>query len=238
MGLHKKIKKYLNFLIKPQNFYIHDKKHFNYHNLSFSQEGEDRILARIFENKEKGFYIDIGAHHPQRFSNTYYFYLRGWRGINIDAMPGSMKTFNEIRPDDINLEFAISSQSEKLTYYMFDEPALNSFSKLLSEQRDKRNRYKIVESREINTYRLDDILNQYLPKNKNIDFMNIDVEGYDQKVLESNDWNKYQPLVILIEDLDKKNLHNREKSEIISFLINHDYQLYAKSVNTLIFMKS
>jgi|GEM_PF-6495962 len=48
-----------------------------FHSLSFSQEGEDAILWRIFERQTIGFYVDIGAHHPQRFSNTYRFYLRG-----------------------------------------------------------------------------------------------------------------------------------------------------------------
>jgi hypothetical protein len=71
---------------------------------SWSQEGEDLILARIFGDKPDGFYVDVGAHHPKRFSNTYYFYRRGWRGINIDAMPGSMLAFNRLRPSDINIE--------------------------------------------------------------------------------------------------------------------------------------
>jgi hypothetical protein len=55
------------------------------------------ILRRIFEHKQKGFYVDVGAYHPFLFSNTYIFYLRGWRGINIDATPGSMKLFNKFR---------------------------------------------------------------------------------------------------------------------------------------------
>ena len=59
-------------------------------NISYSQEGEDLILERFFEGKEIGFFVDIGAHHPMRFSNTYIFYLKGWRGINVDATPGSM----------------------------------------------------------------------------------------------------------------------------------------------------
>ena len=59
-------------------------------NLCYSQNGEDLILNRFLENKEKGFFIDVGAHHPIRFSNTYFFYKKGWSGINIDAMPGSM----------------------------------------------------------------------------------------------------------------------------------------------------
>jgi hypothetical protein len=58
-----------------------------YSKKSYSQEGEDMILNRIFEFRNSGFYIDVGAHHPMRFSNTYFFYRKGWRGINIDAMP-------------------------------------------------------------------------------------------------------------------------------------------------------
>src|SRR5690242_3324544 len=64
---------------------------------SYSQEGEDRILHSIFETVADGFYVDIGAHHPKRFSNTYLFYQRGWRGINVDAMPGSMVRFKRVR---------------------------------------------------------------------------------------------------------------------------------------------
>lgn len=44
-----------------------------WHQRSWSQEGEDLILRRIFENKNTGFYVDVGAHHPKRFSNTIFF---------------------------------------------------------------------------------------------------------------------------------------------------------------------
>lgn len=79
-----------------------------YHTKSYAQEGEDMILHRIFERQSVGFYVDVGAHHPFRFSNTYLFYQKGWRGINIDAMPNSMRLFNRFRPRDINLECGIS----------------------------------------------------------------------------------------------------------------------------------
>lgn len=68
---------------------------------SYSQEGEDRLLDRYFGNRANGFFVDVGAHHPHRFSNTYLFYKRGWRGINIDAMPDSMKAFKSMRPRDV-----------------------------------------------------------------------------------------------------------------------------------------
>src|SRR4051794_10306733 len=71
---------------------------------SYSQEGEDMVLRRVFNNKRGGFFVDVGAHHPRMYSNTYYFYLRDWRGINIDAMPGGMAAFDRMRPGDINVE--------------------------------------------------------------------------------------------------------------------------------------
>lgn len=60
--------------------------------------------SKSFRKKKIGFYVDVGAHHPMRFSNTYFFYRMGWSGINIDAMPGSMKEFKKYRRRDINLE--------------------------------------------------------------------------------------------------------------------------------------
>src|SRR5580700_9536062 len=95
---------------------------------SYAQEGEDMVMRRFFESRATpGFYVDVGAHHPQRFSNTYFFYRQGWRGINIDAMPGSMKAFETLRPRDINIEAAVSAEHQSLTYAIFNEPALNSF---------------------------------------------------------------------------------------------------------------
>ena len=66
---------------------------------SYSQEGEDLVLRKIFKKQDKGFYVDVGAHHPKRFSNTFLLYKKGWNGINIDATPGSMKLFNKFRSE-------------------------------------------------------------------------------------------------------------------------------------------
>lgn len=94
--------------------YMRDLYFVRFHTKSYSQEGEDLLLSRIFGDKKDGFYIDVGAHHPFRFSNTYLLYKRGWRGINIDAMPGSMKLFNRFRPRDINIECGVASGGGEL----------------------------------------------------------------------------------------------------------------------------
>ena len=65
---------------------------------SYSQEGEDLLVDRFLDCKPLGFYVDVGARRPKRFSNTYRLYRRGWRGLNIDANPGSMAPFRRIRP--------------------------------------------------------------------------------------------------------------------------------------------
>lgn len=201
---------------------------------SYSQEGEDMILRRLFDNQKTGFYVDVGAHHPKRFSNTYYFYKRGWKGINIDAMPGSMKLFNRVRPNDINIEKAISDRKEVLTYHMFKDPAVNTFNKKLSEESVLINKRSIITELEIEAVPLKNILDKYLPPNQAIDFISIDVEGLDIKVLNSNDWHKYRPRIVLVEDLDLT-LSDLVSNDIYKFLSSINYKLIAKTVNTLIY---
>jgi len=205
---------------------------------SYSQEGEDMILRRIFDKVKNGFYIDVGAYHPKKFSNTFYFYKLGWRGINIDAMPGSMTKFNRIRKRDINIEISVSSKKQKLTYYAFNEPALNSFNKELSYSRNGKDNYKIIFEKDIDTLTLKEILDKYLPRDlTEIDFLSIDVETLDFDVLISNDWQKYRPKIVLIEDL-KFNINKLEESNIYNYLKDFDYSFFAKTVNTHFFKRN
>ena len=205
---------------------------------SYSQEGEDMILRRLFEKQQIGFYVDVGAHHPKRFSNTYFFYEKGWRGINIDAMPNSMKPFKRIRPRDINIEKPVSEQKQILTYYAFNEPALNGFSKELSNERASQdNNYHIIFEKDIETSTLTEILDENLPLNQEIDFLSIDVEGLDFMVLKSNDFVKYKPKVILIEILGSS-LKDIENNEVTKYLKENGYDIYAKAVNTVIFIEN
>jgi hypothetical protein len=106
--------------------------------LSYAQEGEVLILARILGSMKTttGFFVDIGAHHPVRFSNTFYFYRRGWSGINVDALPGTRKLFRRMRPRDTTIECGVGLEESKLKYFSFNEPALNTF---LEQETNKKN---------------------------------------------------------------------------------------------------
>ena len=97
------------------------------YNLSHSQFGEDMVVRGLLPCLKNGVYVDIGVHHPIFYSNTYHFYLRGWRGLNVDATPGSMEAFHLLRPGDINVEACVSMQEgQSLEFYLFEQSAYNT----------------------------------------------------------------------------------------------------------------
>lgn len=188
---------------------------------SFSQAGEDMLLRGIFRYVNNGFFVDIGAYDPVIGSNTFFFYkLRNWTGINIEPNPVNFALFEKHRKKDINLNIGISEKEQQLDYYMFDNlPAMNTFSKefLIESNLEP----YVSEVKKIKTNSLKNILGQYNPSNRPIDIMNIDVEGMDLQVLNSNDWEKYIPKCIVIE-VDKDKIFN---GEIHEFLVAKGYSL-------------
>jgi FkbM family methyltransferase len=204
---------------------------------SYSQEGEDMIINRFFELKKKGFYVDVGAHHPFRFSNTAFFYKKGWTGINIDPLPTAVPFFKKYRKRDINIQKGISLKKEQLLYYAFDEPAYNTFNE------DKANEYlnaklvTVVQKIKIDTVPLRSVLDEHLAPGTTIDFLTIDTEGLEMEVLRSNDWEKYQPTIIILES----HIIEIEKylnSALDLFMKDLGYTLVAKSYYSYFYKKN
>lgn len=147
---------------KLSGYLINIKKNFNnFSRKSYSQFGEDLVLA-TFVNKKDGFYIDVGAYHPFKFSNTYYYYKKGWSGINIDAKPGSMGIFNKKRKKDINIEVGISKNEENLDFYIFKESAYNTLSEKLANSYINQG-IDFDKKVTIKTTKLSSVLDKYLP---------------------------------------------------------------------------
>jgi len=183
---------------------------------SFSQEGEDLILRRIFNNQPSGFYVDVGAHHPRRFSNTHNFYRRGWKGINIDPNPDAMRAFHTERSRDINVQCGVADRPGTLTYYRFDEAALNTFDADVVKSRLANTPYKLLGNIQVRTERLATILEQHLPAGQ------------------ANDWTLYRPQCVLVESLGVS-LEDALRGEIFLFMSDRGYELFAKTFNTLVF---
>lgn len=203
-------------------------------NLAYAQDGEDMVLRRLFERQASGFYVDVGAHHPYRFSNTCYFYRRGWTGLNIDPNPDAIQAFRRDRPSDINVCVGVAEKRGDLLFHLFDEPALNTFDADLAADRAKLPGYRLVDTRSVPVRRLDDLLAEYLPGDQVIDFLSIDVEGMDLSVLRSNDWSRFRPRILLVE-AHERTVSAIENDPINRFIIAAGYQLIAKTLNTLIY---
>lgn len=215
--------------------YVRRQNSFGFGLRSYAQEGEDLILQRLFEGQKRGFYVDVGAHHPIRFSNTYLFYKQGWRGINIDATPGSMELFRKKRPRDINLELAIAQEEAEADFYIFNEPALNTFDQQLASQRHG-SRYRVVQVRPIKKQPLAAVLRDYLKLGQTIDILSVDVEGLDLEVLRSNDWQRFPARCVVVEAAEV-NLSQLDRYETHGFLNQQGYEIWAKTANTLFYLK-
>jgi FkbM family methyltransferase len=208
----------------------------------YGQCGED-ILLRLFcetSMSYKGFYIDIGAYHPVKFSNTNYFYKNGWNGINIDANPNSIEEFNKERKRDINIESGISDQYGELEYYYFGKTStMNTFDKNLAEEFTKKYDLKIEEIKKVKVQPINAILDEYISKGQHIDFITIDVEGFEMKILQSLDFSKYSPEYFLLEDLNfaSKGFKLMQKSALYRFLKEKGYMAVGTTSLTILFKK-
>lgn len=226
----KKVKKFI-YLLLDRLFPM-----FLYGKRGYSQDGEDLVVASFFEGqkKHKGFFVDIGAHHPYRFSNTAYFYKRGWCGINVEPTPDLFKHFLRHRKRDINLNYGIGD-GETLIFHVFNEGAINTFDPILAKERDgsHNGKYFIIEKTPIQTRKLGDILDEHLPTGQKIDLLTIDVEGMDYMVLQSNDWSKYIPDYILVEC--EESLENLDNDKIYQLLRDKNYSLVGRTKRTSLF---
>ena len=207
---------------------------------SYSQSGEDMVLRDFHEDLLRagyqGSYVDVGCHHPFRFSNTCFFHQAGWSGLNIDADPRAIAAFKKYRPGDINLEMAVSDRSEPVVFNMFNEGAINSLDTQLSESREGgRHGWKIMEKRTLTPRTLASILDEHWNPGRRIDILDVDVEGVDYEVLVSNNWSKYRPRFVLVEDDSEVDLARAPESRIHVFLSGMGYRLVAATRRTRIF---
>lgn len=187
----------LQFLEKVQ-FYRHE---WGYRK-SYSQFGEDQLLRGFLGDKwswnYKGFWVDIGAHHPTKLSNTKLYSEVGWRGINVDASADSIITFNKLRKKDINVNVGIGLHPGVLDYYRMSLSPMNTFSKEFADKAIEEGA-KLLEVLKIPVITMEELLDNYLPAGQKIDFLSIDCEGLDLSILQSNNWIKYRPEYVLIE---------------------------------------
>lgn len=216
----RKIKNLLRFLIGARNETEY-----------YSQGGEDAIVSKTFSfllPTVTGFYLDIGAYHPYKHSNTYILYKAGWRGMNVDPRPGTKALFDRYRKGDINIEAGVGASDAKMTYYIIDKDStMNSFSK------DNLQRLGVFddvkETVEVPIRTLGSLLAEH-PSIECIDYMNVDAEGFEIEILSGLDSISSKPKVISVEQNGVLTLSDVSESSTAVFLREKGYVPYAKNL--------
>jgi FkbM family methyltransferase len=173
---------------------------------TYAQHGDDLIALNIFHclGIDKPSYLDIGAHHPFNISNTALLYKRGCRGINVEANPELIEAFKDLRCEDTNLNIGVSDSRGTLKFYMFDSKSgRNTFDLHTAESFLVSHPWcKIQKTIEIEVTTINDIIDRFAG-GRCPDFLTIDVEGFDQRILKSMDFSRFRPKVICVETVEK-----------------------------------
>ena len=209
---------------------IHIKHKFFIKKKSYAMDNEDTAVLNYFKDKKNGFYVDVGCYHPIHRNNTYLLHKQGWCGVNIDTSEFSIDLFNHMRPNDLNYNSAISNKNEVVK--LFYQKELSQLSTTEIDQAKTVFQGNIKE-KEVQAFTLDEILYRNKYKNSKIDFLDIDVEGADLKVLEGLSFDKYKPELVCVE------IHAKEikKSATYNFLIKKNYALLWSGVFSHIFKR-
>ncbi len=191
-----------------------------YRRSCFSGYGEDRVLESLVQQLsiDRGFYVDVGAYHPFKESNTALLYARGWSGINIDPSQESIDLFLRHRKRDISLPMAVSKTAGDVTYYAFGgrkRRRINTTSRARAHSIGKGYVEYVVPSLPLSA-----ILNRHVPDGQSIDLLDVDCEFKDLEVLESLDWSTWRPKLLLVEDQEMD-----LDSSIDRFVLARDYRL-------------
>jgi len=145
---------------------------------SYSQSEEDRLVSqqRFEASPLTHLYVDVGANHPTRISNTYLFYRKGYHGLVVEPNVSYAPLYRRYRPRDIFFPIGCATHPQLLPFYhSADGSVLNSFS---SERKSGAVRVDILP-----VFPLDDLLPHV--GSHRILLLSIDVEGMDIEVLRS-----------------------------------------------------
>ena len=190
--------------------------------MSWSQGGEDLALLSIFPNQFEGTYIDVGAHHPSRFSVTRHLYQLGWSGLNVEANQELIQEFKISRPRDKSIVGFVGTPGVR-KFHIFSEPAISTSDESIANSLELQNR-KLLQTIEVESIPLRNLLDENFPQ-KQIDVLNIDAEGSDHNVLislyleslENNRWPKY----LLLET--RPPVSHALEAKSVSYAMSHGY---------------
>jgi hypothetical protein len=140
-----------------------------------------------------------------------------------------------MRPEDINIHCCIGQAEIPVTvdFYMFERSELNTFDKSSLADILKYHNQSPIAVEKVILRSLKSILDEYLPSGTEIDLLSVDAEGVDEMVLLSNDWNRYRPKVIIVEN--HSTIYNFLNTTMHEMLVNNNYTLGGYNRHSYVF---
>lgn len=183
----------------------------------YSQFYQDMYLDNvIFSTKTKpGFFLDVGGNHPTYINNTYYFETKGWKGLAFEPQPAMNQLWKQERSTPC-LQIAIGEHEGKVEFNEYKENYMSGISHVVDFNG------QIESSYEVRCRALKDVLKER--EIKNIDFMSLDVEGYEYEVLKGIDFKQVNIYCIVIEN--NKGIESEKR--IRNLLLEQGYRLQAR----------
>jgi hypothetical protein len=205
---------------------------------TYAQRAEDFFMGKLLGDVSNIKYMDIGAYHPFIFSNTWEFYQKGGKGINIDMSPDTIKIFNKLRPKDKNICASIGKADKTGTAYFLERNAVSLVNTLdPAVAQEWKNLFgKTPVEKSIDIFTLATIFKKYGINPSEIDVVSIDVEGMDEVVLAQWPFDQGSPRVFCVE------LHQDEITEVLnskihSIMTENGYRLAFWVHPSIIYMK-
>jgi len=187
--------------------------------MSHSQLGQDIKVINFYNNKENGYFIEIGASDGIHLSNTYLLEQQyKWRGICCEPIPSRFEQLVINRPNSICYNEAVYSNTGSTVDFDISNEAdmLSGISQHIDFHKTVVDRNK--RTIQIPTISLLDVLdNANAPSF--IEYMSLDTEGSEYEILENFDFEKYTFGLIDVEH----NYVEPRRTEIKNLLLSKGY---------------
>lgn len=162
--------------------------------MSYAQNFEDVILWRALKHVEQGFYIDIGAQHPEIDSISFAFYQKGWRGVNVEPVKLYSDLLRERRPGEQVIDAVVGSIIGDVDFFEIEGTGLSTASYKVADAHAKRGFE--IKRRRVREITLDSLLDI---AHGDVNWLKIDVEGYELEVLSGWKNSTVRPWIVVIE---------------------------------------
>ena len=195
--------------------------------IQFSQFGEDALVYRHFPKGFVGTYLDIGAYHPFKFSNTARLWMMGWSGVNVDANRASIALFDRARPADVNIWAAVVPQAGRNsagTVAFTGGEEINAVGRIADDE---------TGAQQVPATTLKDLCGHFT---RPVDFMNVDIEGLDEALIGDEAFRTLAPRLLAIEQYGEDIAEIMRRPGTVS-LIRQGYSLVSRCELTSLFLR-